>query len=248
MRLLEKKTPINIEFPGTNIDLDKEFLCPECEEKATITTDQAKNVASRVISTSVLFHERNRIISDYEKGKFKDYFDYAVPMAKIEHQLMAIGDPMTSLNTSVGLPCEHKISIRIECGIEITEEPKKVDVLHKLGLNTENAQRWLSYIYTGRPNKKFGVKKAAEIMDFVDSYFREKQAFSEFGKETLAKIPRSVTGLEGRISGDISKTLNLMNSNLDAIMKSLIHELDETLARVAMRPDVIPRGGWVAQG
>jgi len=246
MRLLEKKTPINVEFPGTNIEPNKEFPCPECEEKATITTDQIKNAASRVISTSVLFHERNRIISDYEKGKFKDYFDYAVPIAKFEHQFYAIGQPETSLSTSVELPCGHKTSIRVECGIEIVEEPKKEEVLHKLGLNTENAQRWLSYIYTGRPNKKFGVRKAAEIMDFVETYFREKQAFSEFEKETLAKIPSSVTGLEGRISGNISKTIKLMNDDLDALMKSLIRELDETLIRIAMRPPITPRGGWVA--
>ena len=246
MRLFEKKTPINVEFPETKIDLDKEFECPVCEEKVIVTADRVKNAASRVISTSVLFHERNKLISNYEKGKFKDYFEYAVPMAKIEHQLMSIGDPTTSLSTSIELPCEHKISVRIECGIEIMDEPKKADVLRKLGLGTKNAQRWLSYIYTGKPNKKFGAKKAAEIMDFVDGYFSEKQAFSEFEKETLARIPRSTRGLDGKLSVDIAQTVKLVNDDLDDIMKSVIHELDETLTRISMRPDVAPRGGWIA--
>lgn len=249
MRLFERKTPINVEFPGNKINPDKEFLCPDCGEKVTITTDRVKNAASHVISTCVLYHERNRIITKYEKDKFKDYFEYAVPMAQIEHRLLTIGESMTSISTSLELPCGHKIPLRVECGIEIMEEPKKKDVLRKLGLNTENAQRWVSYIYTGRVNKKFGIRKTAEIMTLVDTYFREKQAIETFEKETLAKIPRSTTGLDGRLSGDISKTVKLMNDDLDDTMKSVIHDLDETLSRVAMRPEVVSRDGvsvWVA--
>jgi len=246
--ILDGKTSTTLNFGERKIELDKDFPCPNCGEKTQITHQMAMNVASGVAITCVIYAEYAKPINKFKEKpeKLKDYFAYAVPLARAMHKLGAISNRAMSLATSIELPCGHKIPVSIECGVAEVEEPKKQDVLRKLGLSTENAWRWLSYIYTGRVNERYGQRKAEEIMHIVNNYYTEKEALENFQKDLADKIPHSITGydLHGDVSGGIRKILD----ELDVVMRSIIHDLDETLARVAMKPDILPKGGWVAKG
>jgi len=247
--MLDGKTNTFLDFGGRDLELDKDFLCLNCGEKTRITHDMAMNVASGVATTCVVYSEYVKPINtlNAKPNKLKDYFDYAVPLARAKHKLAAISDRALSLATSIELPCGHLIPVSITCGVTEVEEPKKQDVLHTLGLNTKNAWRWLSYIYTGRINEKNGQKKAEEIMHIVNNYYTEKEALENFQKDLADKIPPSITGydLHADVSGGIRKILD----ELDVVMRSIINEFDETLDRVAMRPEGrLTTKGWVAAG
>lgn len=249
MRLLRGKIPTILDFGGRNIELDKDFLCPTCGEKAQITTDMAMNVASPVATTCVVYSEYAKVINKYKQKpeKFKDYFEFAVPAARAMHKLGAIAMPAMSLATSIELPCGHKIPVSIKCSVPEVEEPKKQDVLHKLGLDTKNAWRWLSYIYTGRVNEKYGERKANEIISIINSYHKEKQTLENFQKNLADKIPPSITGYD--LGGDVSRGIRKILDELEVILRSVIKDLDETLTRIARRPEGrLTTRGWVAKG
>ena len=247
--ILDRKTNVILDFGGRNIELDKDFLCPTCAEKTRITGDMAMNVASPVATTCAVYAEYVKPINTFQKNpkKQQDYFAYAVPLHRARKRLSAISNRAMSLATSIELNCGHKIPVSIECGIKEVAEPKKQDVLHQLGLNTKNAYRWLSYIYTGRVNEQWGKRKAAEIMEIVNRYHTEKEALENFQKDLGDKIPPSITGYD--LHGDVSSGIRKILDELDVVMRSIIHDLDETLARVAMRPDKeLPIKSWVAAG
>lgn len=249
MRLLERKTPIDVDLGGRK--LNKEFDCPFCGEKTKITRPMVMNAGGNVVTTCVLYDDYAEPINKYHKNPkaFKDSFEYLVPLARAVHNLGALSQPTLSLATSIELPCGHKIPTAIECGIPEVEEPKKKEVLYKLGLDTKNAWRWLSYIYTGRVNEKFGKKKADEVMHIINSYHNEKAELERFQAEVNDKVPASITGLDGRLQSDVSTDIQAILRELDMIVKSVIHDLDETLARVAMRPEGgLPIKSWVAKG
>lgn len=119
--------------------------------------------------------------------------------------------------------------------------PKNEDALRKLGLNSPNAWRWLSYVYSpdGRIDEAFGKRKAAEIMAIVNSYFEETESFRKFENEVLTKLPASVTDLDRRIKVHIQRDITEVLDELKTSINSILSDIDEVLARVAMRPELI---------
>ena len=245
------KKLVDIEFSDPEIKFDKEFNCPTCGEKVKVTKEQVLNVGSPVVSTAPAYSEYAKVVSRYHDspGKFKDYFEYAVPFAKAEHDLSAIGNRTLSLATSVPLPCGHAISVSIKCTVEDVEEPRKTGVLRKLGVSTENAEKWLSYVYTGRVNEAFGKKKAKEITSIINAYETEKPALERFKEELADRVPPSITGLDARLRGDVDRGITEIMKELDLALQSVVNEIDETLMRVARRPDgALPDRSWVVKG
>jgi len=243
------KIPVLFEFGDHKIQLDSDFLCPACGEKARITTGMAENVANQVMTTCAVYADYAKTINAYMKNpqKLRDYFDFAVPLAIAEHNFSALSNPMMSLGTSIELPCGHRVPVSIQCSIEEVEAPKKKEVLHKLGLKTKNSWRWLSYAYTGRVNEQYGKRKAEEIAYILNNYYHEKQALENFAKNLTEKIPKSMTGYD--LHGDVSQRIRKILDELDIVVTSIIKDLDETLARVAMRPPgPLTTKGWVEVG
>ncbi|MDH5694696.1 MAG: hypothetical protein OEZ47_16490 [Gammaproteobacteria bacterium] len=242
------KIPVLLGFGDRKIELNKPFPCPNCGEETCVTTQMAENTAGPVMTTCAIYADYAKPINAYRKNpeKLKDYFDYAAPMAIAEHNFGALANPM-SLATSVELPCGHRVPVSISCSIKEVEPPKKQEVLHKLGLNTENAWRWISYIYTGRVNEQYGKRKSEEIMYVVNSAQAEKQNLEDFLKNITDKIPKSMTGYD--LQGEASRRIQKILDELETVVTSIIHDLDETLARIAMRPPgPLTTKGWVAVG
>jgi hypothetical protein len=243
------KIPVLLDFGDSKIGLDKDFLCPSCGEETRITTEMAENVASPVMATCAIYADYAKPINTYRKNpeKMKDYFDYAVPMAIAEHNFGALGNRAMSLATSIELECGHKVPVSIQCSVKEVDPPKKTEVLHKLGLNTKNAWRWVSYIYSGRVNEQYGKRKAEEIMYLINNYYEEKQSLENFAKNLSEKIPTSLTGQD--LSGDVSRRIQKILDELNDVVTSIVKDIDETLARVAMHPPGSLRTrGWVAVG
>lgn len=249
--VLDRKAPVNVDFGGRDIKLDKDFSCPICDAKVKVTNEMVANKGSNVYRTAAVISDRNQIIAQYNRNpkSFADYFEFAAPLAKCEQLLNEIGDPTTSIATSIQLSCGHNVDVRIECNEQMLSQPKKSEVLQKLGLDSEHAWRWLSYIFTadGHIDQKLGQKKAEGIINVVESYHKEKSEFEAFAKEFEAKLPKSVTDLDGRIKENMKRDIREVLDELEAIISSVVHDIDQTLSRVSLRPENMkPRkGGYV---
>lgn len=237
------KVPIEIDFGEHKIELEKEFPCPKCDAKVKVNKNQLLNKASNVVKTVPILYERNKLIKTYNEKpeKFSDYFDFAAKLAKLDKKLDEIVFASTSMSISYELGCGHRINVRVFSDIEPLKPPKKQEALRKLGLNSPNAWRWLSHIYSpdGRIDESLGKRRAAEIMEIVNNYFKETEAFRGFEKEMLTKLPHSVTDLDRRIKAQLQRDIKEVLEELKTLMNSVVHDIEEALTRVSFRPEQI---------
>lgn len=251
LKLFEEKVPIEVSFGDLKIKLNSEFKCPSCGQKVKITKDDVLHAAEGVIATCAIYAQWNELIEKYEKQpeKFGDYFEFAAPLAKIEHDIMAReAHLMTSLNTSIKLPCGDAVNVQIDGRIEFKDLPDKGEVLRKLGLETKSAYAWLSYIFGGAVNEKAGKRKAQEIMDVLDAFDQELKSWELFEEKVTEYIPASASGIDGPIRAKISEGTSIAREQIRVETKSIISDIDTALARVAMRHGGLMMRGWIAKG
>jgi hypothetical protein len=235
---LKGKTELLVEFPGhPEITPNKEFECPnDCGQKHNISKDNLMHSAGNIPLVASVLSKMAKLIDQYYKKpeSFSDYFDLRAPYAKLEHQLAAIGDSTISIGTSIKLACGYSIHVNIRADIEPFTEPKKLDVLRTLGLNSEKAWRWLSYIYSpeGKVNLREGKKRAERIQYYIDTMQRERETYEALKKHLDENVPSSETGVD--IKKGVAESIRKINEKWNEVMMSIIEEIEEPLAHSAM--------------
>jgi hypothetical protein len=241
MQIIKDKVPINIEFPANpEIKLDRTFKCPQCRENIVITTDDVMNLAGQIPQTAVILSDMSKLNKQYRDNpkSFSDYFAYRVPMVDLERKLSALGSTTTGSSTSIELPCGDRVSIDINAKLDFIEPPRKLEVLKTLGLNSEHAWRWLSWIHGEKVNIRDGKKRAERIQSYVDTYEREMTAYKKL-KDYLQNVPSSETGID--IEFVVRDSLRKIEHLWDEVFSGIIDELEKDLPMAALTHGRTPK-------
>ena len=85
-------------------------------------------------------------------------------------------------------------------------------------------------------------------MAVINAYRTEMPALENAKKQMREIIPVSITGLDSRMFTDLSSGIKAIEDELKIALKAIVDEIDETLVRLARRPEVLSTKGFVAIG